>query len=229
MMPMPASLALLFHPTPPGPVGTVSFVGATGAIYVSSGTTIASPNTPPGVTAGDGLFAVVMARSNLTPPAGWTLVESRSVTAQGFTQTIYLYRRGGASSADSSTAFTWTQSSSGRMGLAYLLVRSSTGALVVAEHAGVDTPASSTIAPIPMLTSTVNGELFIMAATAIVAAAEPTWVAPAGATLRTTATAPENRLAAATHSRDAGLSNGVQFTSSGSDHSSGITVRLQPA
>lgn len=237
---LPASLASFARPAISS--SAVSHVASTGAEYVDSNTTISSPNTPAGVATGDGLFAIVFARSALTPPAGWTLVDSQLAIRASVSQTIYIYRRDSAASGDSSTAFTWTQASSGRMGLAYVLARSSTGALSVAETGkrGTDivaeTGTSDTWAiPCPTLTAALPGELFLLAAEAIIIAAsgDSTWTAPTGATLRTTATIGQNRLAAATQDRAAGQSNStpftLAFTGTGDTNTGAITVRLQPA
>ena len=237
MMCMPASIALAFAPAS---TSSVSYVAATGANYVTSGTTINTPSTPAGVATGDGLFAIVFARSTLTPPAGWTLVESQLNSGSGFTQTLYIYRRDSAGSGDSSTAFTWTQSASGRLGLAYVLARSTTGALTVAQ--------SSTLAPVgtvsggivniacPTLTATTAGELFVLAASSIYVAANPdltTLTAPPGATLRTTAAVDQNRMAVATQALDNSQSNSTPFTlnglSTGTYKFTSLAVRLQVA
>ena len=199
------------------PGSAVEFVAATGANYTATGTSISSPSTPAGVLAGDGLFAILYGRSTLTPPSGWTLVVSQENPGT-ITQTLYVYRKNTTAPGDSSTAFTWTQAVSGRMGLSYCLVRSSSGTITAAESAGAqaDFASASTThpMPVPVLTASVNGELFIIAGTSLVADASPnnsTWTAPSGATVRTTPAAPENRLGFATQSRDAGQSNSTPF------------------
>ena len=237
MIPFPFQVAQFGRALASG--GSVSYVAATGANYVASGTTISSPNTPAGVTTGDGLFAIVFARSALTPPAGWSLVASQANTGT-LTQTLYLYRRDSASSGDSSTAFTWGQASSGRMGLAYILARSSTGALTVAQSSGAETDvASSTAYPhtvnIPALTAGASGELFLLCATSEAAsstASDNTW-AFSGATACTTQPQAENRLGAFTQNRNSGQSNAstgsLSITVAGTNYYSAIAARLQTA
>ena len=219
----------------------VSFVAASGANYIASGTSINSPSTPAGIQNGDGLFAIIYARSAFTPPAGWTLVASHPNVGTT-TQTLYIYRKNAVTTADASAAFTWSQAVAGRMGLAYVVVRSSSGAITIAETAGAETDyAASTPYPqnvtVPTLTATVDGELFLIAATAEGAFSTPSdgaWNAPLGATLRTISPQAENRLAAATQLRNTGQANaspmtmGLVTTTAGTNFYSSITVRLVP-
>lgn len=191
---------------PSGTASSVSFVAATGAGYIATGTTISSPSSPAGVQTGDGLFAVVMSRSAVTAPAGWTLVKAQSNTGT-VTQTLSIYRKDTAATGDSSTAFVWTQASSGRMGLAYVLCRSSSGTITVAAtDSATNTEAAGTTnsATLPIMTASISGELFLLAASAEVGSdTSPgnTWTASTGATLRSTATANSNRIAVETQSK----------------------------
>lgn len=215
---------------------TVAFVASTGTNYVDSGTTINSPSTPPGIASGDGLFAIVFGRSALTPPAGWTLVKSQA-NADANLQTLYVYRKDAVTTGDASTAFIWAQAASGRMGLAYIVARSTSGTITVAQSDGLETDVPSSPSPqnvpVPTLTATTAGELFLMAATSLSGSVSTnTWTASSGATLRTIGAQPNNRLAAATQSRNAGQSNSspmvfdIAATLTGTYSS--IVVRLQP-
>lgn len=219
-----------------GSNGTVSFVAASADQYIVNGTSISSPSTPAGVQTGDALLAVVMSRSTLTPPPGWSLIVSVTNTDVA-SQTLHLYRRTSATPSDSSTAFTWTQAVSGRMGLAYILARSSTGIFDVAASASVETDQAPSLATqtlnIPTLTSGANGELFVICAAATLSNAAPdvnTWVAPAGATIRTTPAASDNRIMVATQERDSGQSNASTTTyttaSAGSNYFTAIAARF---
>lgn len=221
-----------------GAAGTVSFQAAAGPSYIASGTSISSPSSPAGVASGDGLFAVVFGRSALTAPAGWTLVRSQENVSGAITQTIYLYRKDSTSSADSSVAFTWSQAAAGRMGLAYILARSTTSALSVRQSASAANDfASAAVYSVPtqVLTATSDGELFIICGTAL--SAEPTnnstWSTLGVETARGTAAQPENRLGMFTASRNSGQSNSanVQFsnTSTAANDFSTITARIGPA
>lgn len=215
----------------------ISFVSASGASYVASGTTINTPASPAGIANGDGLFAVVLARSVLTPPAGWTLVSSQAVLG-ATAQSLYVYRKDTVTSSDSSTAFTWTQSASGRMGLAYVVCRSSTGTITVDQSSGSQTssPSGTSHSPAaPTLTADSNGELFLLASCAVVGTVSPstdTWAPPSGASLVTTATQPDNRLAGAVQARNNGQSNSTpwSYTLAGASANefASITVRLSP-
>lgn len=195
--------------------GLMSFVAASGTSYVDSATTISVPSSPSGVQNGDGLFAILMARSAVTPPSGWSLVASQAVVG-ATAQSLYIYRKDTVTTGDSSTAFVWTQASAGRMGLAYIVCRSSTGLLQILESAGVTTSTASATShnvTAPILTSGTEGQLFILAACAVLGNADTnTWVAPSGASLRSTATQAHNRLAAATQIRNTGASNSSPWT-----------------
>lgn len=218
---------------------SVSFISATGTDYGTT-TSISSPSSPSGIQNGDGLFAVVMARGAITPPAGWSLVKSQNNTNTA-DQTVYVYRKDSVSTSDSSTAFTWTAASGSRIGLAYIVARSTSGVVDVAETDSTTQNYTSTTlphnVPAPVLTADANGELFIVAATSAIASVSPstsTWAAGAsGLSIRTTATQAENRLAAFTAARNAGQSNGtpITYTSSAGGSSNGayssITIRLR--
>ena len=219
----------------------VTFIAAAGAGYVNGATSINSPSTPAGIANGDGLYAIVYARSALTPPAGWTLVANQANTGT-LTQTLFVYRKTSVTTADASAAFTWSQAASGRMGLAYVVARSSSGTITDAQTGSAETDiATSTAYPhnvtVPALTAGANGELFLTAATSEVGTTSPsndTWTAPAGATLRATAAQPENRLIVATQSRNNGQFNASAMTyavaagGSGTNYYSTITIRLAP-
>lgn len=215
--------------------GAVAYVAASGGSYVSA-TSINTPSSPAGIANGDGLFAIVFARSALTPPAGWSLVGSQANTGT-LTQTLYIYRKNTVTTGDSSTAFSWVQSASGRIGLSYVVARSSSGTITVAQASGTTTTyASSTASPhnvsVPTLSASVAGELFLIASTSEIGGSGSTWASATGATLRTTATQNDNRLAAATQSRSAGQSNSTPMTfdppGAAVGTYSAITVRLAP-
>lgn len=196
--------------------GLMSFVAASGTSYVDSATTISVPSSPSGVQNGDGLFAILMARSAVTPPSGWSLVASQAVVG-ATAQSLYIYRKDTVTTGDSSTAFVWTQASAGRMGLAYIVCRSSTGLLQILESAGVTTSSASAVThnvTAPVLTAGTDGQLFILAACAVVGdtPGTDTWAAPSSATLRSTATQSSNRLSVATQLRNNGASNSSPWT-----------------
>ena len=221
---------------PPTP-DTVSFIAASGTHYVSGATSIGSPQLPSDIHDGDGLFAVVFARSALTPPAGWTLVVSKTNTGS-VTQTLYVYRKDTVVAANSSQAFTWSQSASGRMGLGYLQCRSSSGTVTVAQSDTAETDYTvSTAYPhnvtVPTLSADGDGELFLIAfAAELGSMSADTWTAPTGAAIRSSNPQVENRLGFATQARNSGQSNAFpgQFSSSSAsaNYYSSSVVRLAP-
>jgi hypothetical protein len=200
-----------------GAIYQVSFVSSSGASYIASGTSISSPSSPSVISDNDGLFAVLFARSALTPPSGWTLVASKA--ALGATaQSTYIYRKNTVTASDGSVGFTWTQSVSGRMGLAYIVCRSSTGLMVVDESSETNTSSSSSTThnvDVPILISENDAELFIIASSAVIGNASPgvnVWTAASGASLRTISSQADNILSAATQSVSSGNSNSTPMT-----------------
>lgn len=224
-----------------GPLPVASFVAATGSGFVATGTSINSPSTPPGIQDGDALYAFVYSRSALTAPVGWTFVESQSNTdtGSGTTQILHVYRKDTVTSGNSSTSYAWTQAVSGRMGLSYIVARSSSGAIEQAEvkkAAQNFTSASSFNVLVPHVISEKYGELVLVAASVITAStsALDTWAAPAGATLATTATQAQNRLATAWQARNRGEGNSSPMTfmaPSGSftNYTMVIVLRIRPS
>lgn len=227
---------MLLNPYRFSAIASMSFVAASGTSYVDSATTINAPSSPGGIQNGDGLFAILLARSAVTPPSGWTLVASQAVVG-ATAQSVYVYRKTTVTTGDSSTAFTWTQASAGRMGLAYVVCRSSTGLLQIHESAGVTTSNASTAThnvTAPVLTAGTDGQLFLMAACAVLGdtPATNTWTAPASATLRSTATQSNNRLAVATQLRNSAASNSSPWTytmgAAAANEFAALTIRIGP-
>lgn len=100
----------------------VSWVAGT-ALSASTGTSLAA-NAPAGLADGDNLFAAVYARSTITPPSGWTLVdESGDFTDGTITQNLAVYKKDSTASGDASASFTWAQASSHPIGVVYAATR----------------------------------------------------------------------------------------------------------
>jgi hypothetical protein len=112
-------------------MGVVSFVAGT-AENRAVGTSL-NVALPSGILDDDGVFAILFARSALTPPAGWTLVASQVCDGSAVTQTLYVYRKNTVVAADSGTAHLWSQSASSSMALTYFVARAADGAVVVAS------------------------------------------------------------------------------------------------
>lgn len=204
-----------------GSKGTVSFNSATGPAYIASGMSINTPSTPAGIVSGDAVFAIVFGRSALTPPAGWTLVSSQANTGT-VTQTLYIYRKDSVSPSDSSSAFTWSQSVSGRMGLGYLVARSTSGSVLV-QDSKTKTTSYPTAQALPQSvlvephTSLHDGALFIVAASsaaATTAGSSNIWVASTSFTARSAASVADNRIFFQTRGVNSSGSNSspIQFS-----------------
>lgn len=155
-------------------VATGAVLGAWGtAAYLASVTAITLA-MPLGIATGDLLYAAVMHRSAMSPPAGWTLQTSVQCEADGLVQTLSLFRKTTPAPADSGANVTFTQAASGRMGVSYFAVRATSGTptLIASAAANVDDLATNTI---NAATATAAGpELVVAVGTSINATADVT-------------------------------------------------------
>lgn len=133
-----------------------------------TGTTL-SASLPTSVATGDLVLAFVFARSALTPPAGWTLVQSVACVASGLTQTIYCYKKDTATSADAGVLYSWVQATSNRMGVTYAVMRGSGGRSVRIYSTAVATVSNQTTNSISVnpITAVRSQELQLVAATIV--------------------------------------------------------------
>lgn len=143
----------------------VSWVAGTTGV-MGSGTSIAA-TTPAGIADGDCLLAWVIARSTVTPPAGWTLVLSVAVTASSVTQTLHCFRKDTVVAGDSSTSYTFTQSSSLTYGICYQVVRAESGVVVLRNASSSTATGSGSITP-PQVTADRGQEMDLIGAGVIV-------------------------------------------------------------
>lgn len=210
--------------------GTVSYISSTVSIYATS--TSISPTSPATITNDDALFAFVFTRSALTPPSGWTVLDSTALFTEGtISQYLHIVRKNSVASTDANTAFTFAQAVSARIGVNYIVARSSTGTVTVAEIANLieSTVSDDGINP-PVVTATTNGELVLISASCV-ALTPVTNVAPSGSTLYTVLSSSDNRLAGAYQNLDASEStSGGEFVITGSTATNGfgsIVARLQ--
>ena len=104
----------------------VQFVASTETEYVT-GTSI-SATIPPETEEGDTIVAVLMRRSSVTNPSGYETIIEQQTTKNNSTvdQWIRLLKKT-AESSDAGSPLTITQSSSGRMGLAIIVLRNTSG------------------------------------------------------------------------------------------------------
>lgn len=209
----------------------IAWVTGTTAVYATS--TTQSVTTPSGVTDGDGLFALVFTRTTCTPPAGWSLVQSGTATGGGATQILHVYRKDVVTAANASTAYTWTQAVSNRMGVAYALVRSGGSVVAVSQSAvTADSYVYSAGIYAPVLTATSpNGELLLIATTSGVLFNPFTPTPPTGATLFTGGTT-DNRLGGSYQALSQGQANDAYaiVTNAGTETGSvAIVLRLRDA
>lgn len=144
-----------------------SFVAASDTRY---GVSTTMDQDIPACEVGDMIIAAVMHRSALTPPTGWTLVESATTTytaGGGGTQTLSLFSRV-AEIGDSGSTTTWTQASSVRISVHIQTFRSSVRTLSVVDFASsnVDNTADNSI-PTAIASATGDGQIGVAFATSV--------------------------------------------------------------
>lgn len=131
---------------------------------ISAGTTTLSVTVPPETAVGDLMLLWIMARSTITPPIGWSLVQSNDNSDSS--QQSYLYQKV-AELADVSADVTVTQSASNRQ-IMHLQVWSgiaSTTATVIEGDVNVsgDTYEPATIGPVSPSLVLVSGDWYTSA------------------------------------------------------------------
>lgn len=185
----------------PPVVGVISYIDSAFGSYVSSGTS--SSVTIPAATAEDDLLvAMVLHRSALTAPPGWTLVSTLSVVGGGTTQYTSMLHRV-ASGSDASTTLTMTQSGSVRMHTSVAVFRNTgaPGSYSLTSATGTS-GGTAVIQPHPVASIAGQddsvGISYLNITQAVAGGSFTIITAPSGMTLRSTASLPENRAAFAT-------------------------------
>ena len=203
----------------------VAWVG--GTIQVTgSGTSIAAA-APSGLQTGDCLIAWVIARSALTPPAGWTLLGSIAhVSGGGTTQTLYCYRKNSVTAGDSGATFTFTQASSLTYGICYQAARADSGVAVVRSLQTTNLNNTATVAITPPAVTVDRGlEIVLLAGATIVASTgsfSPT--PPTGFTMTSGTNEANYRCMAAQRPAVEGLTTSGTFTLLSSGSGNGIAA-----
>ena len=203
------------------------------AAYLASVTSIARA-MPSDIVATDFVYAALMHRSAVSPPAGWTLVTSVSCDETAITQTLSLFRKTTPSPADSGANATFTQASSGFMGLLYFAVRATTGmtlSYIGATSVSVDDTETNTVTA-PQITAAAT-ELVVTLATSANATADVTYPSIAAGMSLISGSASQTRLGAAYQRRTIGQTSAGRFTfNNGTPANNGLaalTVRFGAA
>lgn len=195
------------------------------ATYLASVTSIARA-MPAKLVNGDLLYAVMMHRSAATPPAGWTLITSAACTAGATTQTMSLFKKNTALATDSGVSATFTQASSGVIGLMYFAVRATPGltpSFVAATSSVVNNFATNTITA-PSITAA-GTELIVTLATSINAGAPVNQPSVSAGMGLFSGKASQTRLGAAYQRRNVGQTSAGRFTfDSGSPVTNGLAA-----
>lgn len=187
---------------------------------------------PTGLNDGDCLLAFVYARSALTPPSGWSLVASQAHANSTITQTLYIYKKDAVVVADSGDSFTWTQASSGQMGVAYAVFDATIGSAVPAQIDTNfdDTTVAETVEQ-PILMADADGQMIVVCAATIEATGSSYAVTFPPDTTQMTASAPTDAyMGAAYQIADNGTNNlgEFQLLSTSTDNGlAAITITLR--
>lgn len=170
------------------PAGAVTVEAVSTWEQTNSGTSLTA--TAPTATVDDDLLvAFVMARSEVTPPAGWTLI-GRHKAAEGSTENIVqehqLWRKD-AVLADADAEFQFQQASASRMALQLLLLRSTSGTFRIEDDSVLFrnvAPATVKTSTAPQVTSPGDGRLAVLFGGCVYGAVgdSPEFTLPAGYT-----------------------------------------------
>jgi hypothetical protein len=208
----------------------VTWVSGT-AIFSAIATTVAT-TLPTGLSddGKDGVFAFVMHRGTLTPPAGWTVKATVTFNHPTDTQYVSFAQKDTVAAADSGTAATWTQDEASVLYATYAHCRGVVGrARYAASNTGSTNSTSSTTITSPSITCVRAQEMLLLSGSTMLASGSSyTATAPTGSTLWTGGMA-AMRLAAAYYKRLAGEGTSGTWTliASGSNNGLGaMSVRI---
>lgn len=149
-------------------ISAVSFIEASTLVYAVS--TSQTKTIPASADEGDLLIAVMMHRAAMTPPAGWSLVESQSCVNAGTTQYTSIYQKV-ADSDDAGSSTVWTQASSQRIAVQILAFRKEGGCSVVgANKFGQNDAVGISGIPYAEVTASQDGQIAICAGSYIITA-----------------------------------------------------------
>lgn len=188
----------------------VVMVASTDTVYAEAAS---QTKTIPGAAApGDLLLAVVMHRSDLTPPSGWTLVRTASVAVSGGTGThrLSIYSRS-AEVGDGGTSTLWAQATSQRIAVVIQAYRRPGASASVVAHAGrtaADAPYTASAAA-----ATANYQMAVVAIT-FNGAPSGAVTPPSGYLLSTPGSADNNRLGVARRLLSSGSASSGVFSAS---------------
>lgn len=190
----------------------VAFVSSnTGPFLVASSSSLA---TPVGVLLNDAVLCVVMHRSVVVPPSGWTLLATKDVAGSvSPDHAVSVYRM----NTPSSGTFTWQQANVDRFKLVYVLLRSDSG---VVSHLGSassnKTTSENDYHELPTVIAAHAGELHLQCSTCVYAYGQDTlateYIAPAGSTSISGEPVVNNRLGVAFVKPGLGGQSGGHFT-----------------
>ena len=132
-----------------------------GSTFTHTTATSITAAAPAGIANDDTLLAAVFAQTDFSTPSGWTkVIESEYWTEDEELQIMAVFSKNTVTTSDASANFTFSQTSSGLIGIVYAVARDADG---VAESATNVNPlvTVNTQAP-PTLTADGNGQLLIV-------------------------------------------------------------------
>lgn len=200
--------------------------------YLAAATSI-TVTLPSVISAGGMVFVAVMARSAITAPAGWTLLQSVDCSSAATAlQRLTVFTKNSVGPSDQSAAHTFTQATALRIGIMACAAKRDGGGISVAASATstVASTSTNTVTP-PVATASQNGQLVLTFATSINAQASVTTPIPPTDSSLWSGTVGENRLAAAYQLLDntAATAGGYTFDNGAPTNNglAAVTVRLQ--
>lgn len=173
----------------------VAFVATSPTVYLDSGTS-QNVTIPSAASVGNLLIATAMHRSTLTPPSGWTLVESQLCTNTSLTQWTSVYKRL-AQSGDPGASTTWSQASPGRFSVNISAFSGDEGLDVFSSAKSGRNNVIDNQLPYAQVSTTAAHLGVATSSTILSQTSETTMTAPSGWNLVTPGSAPNNRLAVA--------------------------------
>lgn len=149
------------------PVASVSFVAASGTTFSTA--TSQNCTIPNDADEDDLLLAWVMHRDAITPPSGWTLVDTAGpFTSTGATQYTSLYKRI-AEPGDGGSSTTWGQATSQRMAVHIQSFRKAGGCDVLSASKNTISGTGTASFVTPAVAQTGAGQMLASGASSVLA------------------------------------------------------------
>lgn len=193
----------------------VQYVAMSEGAFVTAGSS--SVATPSGTLPADALLCVLMHRSAVTPPAGWSLLATRDVLgSEQPDHAVSVYRM----TAPLSGTYTWSQAASARMKVVYVVVRNNYGIVLFSSSSSSNkTDQGTTQHNMPAVTAAVDGELHLQCSTCVYSFGGVYTKPPSSIEITGGSVNADNRLGVAYAKPATGQQSGGSFTHANTDGS----------